>query len=229
MKIVEVIMVLWWFYLNSVLPSLTQKFESKDMVNFEKIIQISFQILFSSWILIFVLWILFRENLIEIIANRQYIDTGLQFNSSDAFLVVFAIVLFNFISLVFIYILIASKNQSRLLKINIIVTIVNIIWNIVLIPKYSFIWAWIITLFSQILLMILWYIYTKNIIKFVIPWKIIFKNIIFWTLIFAWGKYILMHYHIGLYFDVLVYGGGLFWIYILFLIIDFKRNKILEK
>jgi len=81
----------------------------------------------SSGILIFVLGVLFRDNMIEIIANKEYLDSALTFNSSDAFLVVFAVVLFNFVSLVFIYILIATKNQSKLLKINIIVTIVNII------------------------------------------------------------------------------------------------------
>jgi len=49
------------------------------------------------------------------------------FNSSDAFLVVFGVVIFNFLSLVFIYALVASENQSRLLKINIFVTVFNIV------------------------------------------------------------------------------------------------------
>jgi hypothetical protein len=65
--------------------------------------------------------------LIEIIANKNYIETTHLYNSSDAFLVVFAVVVFNFLSLVFIYSLVASEHQSRLLKINIIVTIINIV------------------------------------------------------------------------------------------------------
>jgi hypothetical protein len=71
--------------------------------------------------------VLFRDYLIKIIANNDYIETSHIFNSSDAFLVVFAVIVFNFLSLVFIYSLVASENQSRLLKINIFVTIVNII------------------------------------------------------------------------------------------------------
>lgn len=213
MKIVEVIMVLGWFYLNSVLPSLTKTFEEKNTSEFNKLIQMSFQVLLSWGILIFVLWVLFRENMIEIIANKDYLDPALVFNSSDAFLVVFAVVLFNFISLVFIYALIATKNQSKLLKINIIVTIVNIVWNIILIPKYSFIGAWIITLFSQVLLMILWYIYTVKIIDFVIPWKIIVKNIILWIIMFNIGYYLMNYHSLWLYMDVLVYGIWLFIIY----------------
>ncbi|MDP2395839.1 MAG: hypothetical protein Q8S84_02365 [bacterium] len=42
-------------------------------------------------------------------------------------MIVFAVIVFNFLSLVFIYSLVASENQSKLLKINIIVTLFNII------------------------------------------------------------------------------------------------------
>jgi hypothetical protein len=53
--------------------------------------------------------------------------TALPYNSSDAFIVVFFVVVFYFISLVFIYILIAGEKQAQLLKINIIVMIFNIV------------------------------------------------------------------------------------------------------
>lgn len=227
MKIVEVIMVLWWFYLNSVLPTLTTSYEENNLEKFNKYIQMSFQVLFAWGVLIFVLGVLFREYLIEIIANSDYLDPSLVYNSSDAFLVVFAVVLFNFISLVFIYVLIATKNQSKLLKINIIVTIVNIIWNILLIPHYSFIWAWIITLFSQILLMTLWYIYTIKIIHFTIPWNIIFKNIILGLIMYLLGYYLLTQYSVWLYFDTLVYGTIIFLIYWGIIWLDIK-NTLLE-
>jgi O-antigen/teichoic acid export membrane protein len=87
----------------------------------------SFQILFSFSLLILVLGVLFRDFFILIIANKNYIFTDHMFNSSDAFLVVFLVVVFYFISLVFIYSLVASQHQNKLLKINIVVTIVNII------------------------------------------------------------------------------------------------------
>jgi hypothetical protein len=65
--------------------------------------------------------------MIKIIANNDYLVTTHMFNSSDAFLVVFAVIVFNFLSLVFIYSLVASENQSRLLKINMVVTVFNIV------------------------------------------------------------------------------------------------------
>lgn len=227
MRIVEVVMVLWGFYLNSVLPSLTTYFKENKSEKFSQLVQISFKILFSSGLLIFIMWVLFRENMIEIIANRDYLDTALRFNSADAFLVVFAVVMFHFVSLVFIYTLIASNNQSKLLRINIVVTILNIIGNIILIPHLSFIWAWIVTLLSQITLMCLGYIYSRKIVHFQFPWKDIMKNIFFAVGMYAVWRYILTHYWLWLYSDVIIYGWILFCIYWGFLFFNYRN--ILEK
>jgi len=223
MKIVEVLMVIWWFYMTSLLPSLTKAFKEKDTKMLDNLIWISFKVLFSFSMLVLSLWILFREYLIEIIANSDYINTTHIFNSSDAFLVVFAVIVFNFLSLVFIYSLVASENQSRLLKINIIVTIFNIVWNIILIPKYSFIWAWIITLLSQILLTFMWYYYTRKLIKFHLPILFILKNIIIWIVVFLCWHYVLNSFSVWLYFDFIVYGWILFSVYSTILYMDFKR------
>jgi len=222
MKIVEVLMVVWGFYMTSILPSLTKAFKEKSSDKLTNLIQISFKILFSFSMLVFSLWILFREYLIEIVANKDYLFPEHVFNSSDAFLIVFAVVVFYFISLVFIYSLVASNNQNKLLKINIFVTIFNIAGNIILIPIYSFVWAWIITLLSQILLMILWYFYTKKLIKFSLPLFFIIKNILFWIFIYIIWLFILNNFSIGLYFDFIIYWWILFGIYAGFLFYNFK-------
>jgi len=226
MKIIEVLMVIGWFYMTSLLPSLTKWFKEKDEKILSKLIWISFKVLFSFASLIFVLWVLFRDYLILIIANNDYIDTSHLYNSSDAFLVVFWVILFYFLSLVFIYSLVASENQNKLLKINIIVTIFNVIGNIILIPKYSFIWAWITTILSQILLFILWYFYTKKLINFHLPFLFLIRNILFWLLIYFLGDYLLNNHNISLYIDFLLYWFSLFGIYCLYLYYEFKHHII---
>jgi len=223
MKIVEVLMVVWGFYMTSILSSLTKAFKEKNNNILQKLIDISFRVLFSFSILVFSLWILFRDYLIEIVANKNYLLTTHMFNSSDAFLVVFAVIVFYFISLVFIYSLVASDNQDKLLKINIVVTIFNIIWNIILIPKFSFIWAWIITLFSQALLMFLGYFYTKKLIKFSLPLSFIIKNLLFWAFIYIIWLLILNNYSVWLYFDFIIYWWVLFFMYTSFLFFSFKK------
>ncbi len=47
MKIIEVLMVIWWFYLNSILPSLTKFYANKDKKALNSLLNISFKILFS--------------------------------------------------------------------------------------------------------------------------------------------------------------------------------------
>lgn len=228
MKIVEVIMVIWWFYMTSILPSLTKFFKEKDDLSLTKLTDISFKVLFMFSLMIFVLWVLFREYIILIIANSDYLNV-IPYNSADAFLIVFAVILFYFISLVFIYTFVASENQHKLLKINIIVTIFNFIWNIILIPYYSFIWAWIITLLSQILLFILWYFWTKNIVKFNFPIKFLFINIVFSIFLYFFWYVILKNFSFywkikyWLYIDFFVYWWLLFIIYIIFYFLIYKK------
>lgn len=232
MKIVEVVMVIWGFYMTSILPHLTKFFNEKNNVELDNLIWISIKILFSFSMLVFTLWILFRDYLIEIVANKNYLITTHQFNSSDAFLIVFAVVVFYFVSLVFIYSLVASNNQNKLLKINIIVTVFNIIWNIIMIPILSFVWSWIVTLISQILLMCLWFYHTKKLINFHIPVKIFIQNIIFWIFIYLFWSFILNNFSVNLYFDFVVYGWILFIIYSCFLYFIlkswFKKTHILD-
>ena len=119
MKIVEVLMVIWWFYMTSLLPSLSSWFKEKDEKKLINLTDISFKILFAFASLLFVWGVLFRDYIIRIIANENYITTTHIYNSSDAFLIVFFVILFYFLSLVFIYVLVAAEKQSKLLKINI--------------------------------------------------------------------------------------------------------------
>ena len=219
MKIVEVLMVIWACYLNSILSPITKLFEEKNYKKLKEILSISIQILFSFATIIFVLWIIFRENIIRIIANENYILTEHLFSSADAFLVVLWVIIFYFLSLLFIYIFIASKKEKIILKINIFITILNILWNIVLIPKYSFIWAWITTLISQIILFILCFYYSREVIKFKIPFKFIFINIFFSILIYITLTYIIKNISLWLYLDPIIY----WWIaWLVYLVVIYK-------
>ncbi|PID87480.1 hypothetical protein CSB07_00725 [Candidatus Gracilibacteria bacterium] len=229
MKIVEVVMVMGGFYLNSILPSLTRDFEDNNKKRIKKVFSISFKILFAFGTLVFLLGSLFRNHVIKIIANESYLSPNHIYNSSEAFLIVLLVVLFYFISLLFIYIFIASKNQSKLLKINIFITIFNIIGNIILIPKYSFIGAGIITVLSQIILMVLGYYYSKDIIRVKIPVSFIIKVLIIFIILFFGGSFLINNYPLGLYYDILFYGFLFFIIYLLLIKLLIKNLRNIGK
>ncbi|MDR2640436.1 MAG: hypothetical protein LBC61_03850 [Candidatus Peribacteria bacterium] len=124
--------------MTSILPSLSKEFKllssipdkkekNTSMSKLQNLISISFKILFAFAFMIFVFGILFRDYIIKIIANEEYLIPSPVYSSSDAFIVVFFVILFYFISLVFIYTLVAAEKQAKLLKINIIITLFNII------------------------------------------------------------------------------------------------------
>ena len=99
----------------------------------------SLKILISFGLLIFIMGNIFSTDIISIIATRQYLEpVGHVYNSVQALSISLGVLLFHFISLSFIYILIASERQGILLWVNLCVTLVNIGGNILLIPHYSF-------------------------------------------------------------------------------------------
>lgn len=215
MKIIEVLMILGMFFLNSILPSLSKFFKENNKNEIVKLVNKSFKILFSLWLFILTLWLLFNTNIIEIVSNKDYINSTIYtYTSLDVLNITLFILLFNFISSLFIYILIASDNQSRLLKINIFVTIINIIWNIILIPKYSFYWAAIVTLFSQVILMCLGYFYSKDILKIKIDYYFIFKIIVLSIFIYLLWIYFISNFSLWIYLDLFSYGIALIFIYL---------------
>ncbi len=229
MKIVEVLMVLGWFYLNSILPSLTQAYKSADTRKMQQLIDVSLKVLLSFGLCIFVFGTLLRDNIIEIIANKNYLyGANHVYSSSDVFGIVLAVLLFHFISLVFIYILIGAKKQSKLLWINFIVTIFNIAGNMFLIPQYSFMWAGVVTVLSQILLLVLWYIVTRKIIKIKFDVVFYFWVIVFSMMMYQSFSYLLTYFPLWKYLNVFVYGWlwGMLFLMIVFSWIRQRSNKV---
>lgn len=207
MKIVEVLMVLWGFYLNSLLPSLTQAFQKKDTLTVQKLVLVSFRILLSFGVCIFVFGTLFAQQIIRIIANENYLQSQTHmYTSIDVFSIVLAVLLFHFLSLIFVYVLIAVKKQSQLLYINLVVTLCNIVGNILLIPYFSFLGAGIVTVVSQILLMILGYISVRRIVKIPVDISFIVYVCSLGALLFHVGTTMISWYPLGSIGEVFVYG-----------------------
>lgn len=230
MKIIEVLMVLWVFYLNSILPILSEYFKEEKLEEIKKILTNSFRFLFSFWFFVLVMWLLFKDYLIKIIATPDYLSHEIhKYTSSDVFLIILFILVFYFISAIFNYIFIASKNEKQVLYINLFITFFNIFWNILLIPKYSFMWAWFVTLISQILLFVLLFYFSRSIVKFKFDIIYILKVVCFsWVFFFFW-KYVLENFSFWIYFDFFIYWFLYFIIFFTYLfLINRKMFKSLK-
>lgn len=232
MKMIEVLMVLGWFFLSSILPTLSTFFKEKNTFWINNVIKNSFYFLFSLWIFIIVGGMLFGSHVLSIISTSEYLDNSLHtFHSLDALKIVLLVLGFYFISSLFNYIFIASKNESILLKINIFITFFNIIGNMILIPKYSFMWAAYVTLASQVLLFVLGWYFSRPLVRGVLDIKYIIINIVIWVSVFVFWKYLLATFSWGVFFEMFVIGGGVFLLYLLLcmgLHYDVIKKKVLK-
>jgi len=217
-KIIEVLMVIWVFFLNSILPVLSENFKKNNIKKIKIILENSFKFLFSFWFLVVVLWILFWKDIILTIATKDYLDNSIhQYNSYDAMFWIILVLLFNFISSLFSYIFISSKNEKKLVYINLIVTFINIIWNFILIPKYSFLWAAIMTFVSQIVLFLLGFYFSRKIIKFDFDFLFMLKVIILNLILFFVWNYFLQNFSFWSIWNILIYWSLIFFIYTIFM------------
>ncbi len=234
MKIIEVLMVIWMFFLNSILPSLSEYFKENKYEKLQILINNSFKFLFSFSFLIVIFWILFWKEMISIIATPDYIDKNIYtYTSYDAMFIVLFVLLFYFISSLFNYVFIASKNEKIILWVNIFITIFNIVWNIILIPKFSFIGSALVTLFSQIVLFWLLYYFSRKIVKINFDILYIFKVILFSIWIYFLWDYFLKNFGFWNIFDIFVYWIPITLIFVVFLFfinkkeyLDYKKDKV---
>lgn len=156
MKIVEVGMMYGTVFLNSLLPVLSDSFEKNEQEKARKLIKRSFILLFSGGIIWSIISFFGAETLLRIISSDGFISQEFYgWTTVDAFKVVSPIFVLYFISSLATYVLIAKKEERKMLIINSIVALTNIVGNLILIPLYSFIGSAYATLASQILLVLL--------------------------------------------------------------------------
>lgn len=223
MKIVEVLMVFGLYFLNSLLPILSGYFKRKDDKKFIFTFKNSFYFMISFSSLLVVLWMVFQTHIVKILATDEYLNpTNHIYNSLDVFYIVWFVLIFYFISSLYSYVFLSIKKEKIILYTNIIITILNIILNIILIQKYSFIWAWIATLISQIFLFLFLFIYLKK-------EKYFFFDLIYFLKVFFIGlvyyflfSFILLNFSFWVYFDLIFYG---FIFFVLYLVTFYLINK----
>lgn len=167
MKIIEVGMMFGTLFLNSLLPVFTRAIVEKKPEELLNATKHAYRILFVFGAGIVGAMLALAKPLILFLANAQYLDASKHmYTSLDAFNVVMLVFLFYFLSSLFTYLLIAAGEQSKLLKINAYLTIINIIGNIVLIPYFSFFGSACMTLVCQILLLFWTYRASRHLVVF---------------------------------------------------------------
>lgn len=174
MKMLENFAILPLYFMNSVLPILTRAIKEKTD-HYKKIINHAFDFLVAMSIPMVVGGCILAYPIIFVISTPEFLTrlSDGYYGSDIAFQILVFALLFQFINVLFAFVMIAVDKQSRLLYINGAGVVFNIITNFIFIPHYGFVGAAVTSVLSEFLILII----SWNLAKKYLPFKINFKNL----------------------------------------------------
>ena len=186
-RIFENLIFLPGIFLGLVFPRLSY-FAKNDKHHLKVFFQKIFNIMIFSVLPLTLFFALLAPYIVQIIAGPEY------FGSIFPTMILSISLIAIFLSAPFSQLIIATGKQKTLVVTSLIVMTVNIILNLIFIPKYSYTAAAIITLSTEFLLMILLIIFTKvqnNFLpKLTILFKLIIPSVILVLMMLVFKKYV---------------------------------------
>lgn len=190
MKMLEHMAILPLYFMNSVLPVLTRAIK-EESDKYRRIIKHAFDFLAAISIPTVVGGVVLAYPIIFIISTPEFLSRiSENFYGSDIALqiLIFAL-LFQFLNVLFAFILIAVNQQTKLLYINGVCVLFNIITNIIFIPVYGFRGAAVTSVLSEFFILTATWFVAKKYLDFSINFKnllkIIFSALIMGVVIYA--------------------------------------------
>jgi O-antigen/teichoic acid export membrane protein len=183
MKMLEHFAILPLYFMNSVLPVLTKAIKEKSD-KYKQIIKYSFDFLAALATPMVVGIVILAYPIIFIISTPEFLSRLPEgfYGSDMALKVLIFALLFQFLNVLFAFILIALNKQTKLLYINAACVAFNLIANIIVIPKYGFLGAAATSVLSEMFILICTFIAAKRYLKFQINLinlaKIIFSALV---------------------------------------------------
>lgn len=220
MKMLEHFAILPLYFMNSVLPVLTKSIKEKS-TKYKQVIKYSFDFLAALAVPLVVGGVILAYPLIFIISTPEYLSRVSEgfYGSDIAFQILIFALLFQFLNVLFAFILIAVNQQTKLLYINAVCVVINIVTNIIFIPKYGFVGAAFTSVFCEFFILFATFFVARHYLAFKIHpgklIKILFSALVMgstiyflqapsYKLIQNWNVFPLIFIGMG------VYGGMLF-------------------
>lgn len=178
MRILEIISAIPLYFMNSVLPSLSKSIHNKDGEH-QSIIQISFDVLVIMSLPVLIGGFVLAYPIIFAIASPEFLSRVPEgfYGSDIALQILMFATVFQFLNTLFVFTIIAIDKQSKILMINSIVVLFNIISNIIVIPYYGFRGAAVTSILSEAFILIFAYLIVKQHLSFNINIKRFIKSL----------------------------------------------------
>lgn len=155
-RMLEALIILPLFFMNSVLPTLTKHIHEKRE-SYKKILQYTFDFQLILSLPFVVGGFILAKPLITLISKPEFVGNpaaGIYGSDTALQIIIFSLILVS-INVIFNYTLIAIKKQANLIWINGICATVNVVANLIVIPHYGFRGAAFATIISELLVLIL--------------------------------------------------------------------------
>lgn len=174
MKMLEQFTILPLYFMNSVLPVLTKAIK-EGTEKYKIIIGYAFDFLTAMAMPLVVGGFVLAYPIVFIIATPEFLTRLSEgfYGSDMALKVLIFALMFQFLNVLFAFILIAVNKQVKLLYINAFGVLINIGLNLLVIAKYSFMGAAATSVISEAYILIATYFLAKK----YLPFKINFKNL----------------------------------------------------
>ena len=176
MKTLEQLAIIPLYFMNTVLPILTKAIKEKKH-QYKAIIRHSFDFLAAISVPMVIGGFILAYPIVFAISSPEYlsrISEGFYGTDFALKILIFA-VFFQFINVLFAFILIAKNQQYKLLYINAFGVIFNVVSNFILIPKYGFLAAACTSVASEFIILVLTYVTAKRSIQFKLSVLNLFK------------------------------------------------------
>ena len=162
-KVVEILILLPAIFMGNVFPVVTHYIYAKDP-RLEDAFQKSFNFLLMAGVPIAVGILMIANRIIMVVAGPEFTSAstiapvwGLAATSSLALQILVVAVAISYISHLFGYLIIALGKQTKMIGPNLFLVIFNVGLNLVLIPRYSYIGAAVVTVLTEILVVFLYW------------------------------------------------------------------------
>lgn len=172
MRILEHFAILPLYFMNSVLPVLTKALKEKSE-KYKAIISYAFDFLAAMAVPMVVGSVLLAYPIIFVVSSPEFLSrlTENFYGSDMALQILIFALLFQFLNILFAFILIALDKQTKLLYINGACVIFNIITNLIFIPIYGFRGAAVTSVLSELFILIATFLTARHYLKFTISIK----------------------------------------------------------
>lgn len=195
MRLIESLTIISLYFMNSVLPVMTKAIDMRGSAEnsvdkHSPIIQNAFDFLCLMSFAMVAGGVVLAYPIIAVISDPQYLSRlseGIYGSDIGLQILLFAL-MFSFINTLFSFVLISVNKQKKLLWINIGAIIINVLLNIVFIPKYGFRGAAITSVLAECYILVVTYMAARRYLKFSLSlknfWKIMSSAVVMGALVY---------------------------------------------